>query len=177
MKLFTLFFDLFSKVVLVLLLIMTFTTLPIQAQVAGSSDLFKTLAKNDSLLFDEGFNLCNIQVTEDIVSKDLEFYHDTGGIQNREEFFTAIKQNICSSPDNKPIRKLVPGSLEVFPLYDNGQLYGAIQKGVHQFFIKEPGMDPYFTSSAKFTHLWILNDESWKLKTVLSYDHRSEPAK
>lgn len=173
MKISTSFSILFPKVFLLILLITTFCIQPIQAQVAESSELFKALAIKDSLLFDEGFNHCNIQVTEDIISKDLEFYHDTGGIQDREEFFKAVKENICSTPERKPIRKLVLGTLKVFPLEDNGHLYGAIQKGIHQFYIKEPGKDLYLTSSAKFTHLWILEESRWKLKTVLSYDHQA----
>ena len=172
MKISAPFSILFSKIVLLILLVTAGWIQPIQAQIAESSELFKTLAKKDSLLFDEGFNHCNIEVTEGIISKDLEFYHDTGGIQDRKEFFKAIKENICSSPDRKPMRKLVLGTLKVFPLEDNGHLYGAIQKGIHQFYIKEPKKDLYLTSSAKFTHLWILEDSSWKLKTVLSYDHQ-----
>lgn len=163
----------FSKVVLSLFLISAGCNQSIRAQVAESSELFKTLAKKDSLLFDEGFNHCKIQITKNIISKNLDFYHDTGGIQDREEFVKAIKENICSSPDRKPIRKLVLGTLKVFPLKNNGHLYGAIQKGIHQFYIKEPGKDLYLTSSAKFTHLWILEDDSWKLKSVLSYDHQA----
>lgn len=172
MKISNSFSILLSKVVLLILLMTTSCIHSIQAQVAESSELFKTLAKKDSLLFDEGFNHCKIQVTENIISKDFEFYHDTGGIQDREEFFKAINENICSSPERKPIRKLVLGTLKVFPLEDNGNLYGAIQKGIHQFYIKEPGKDLYVTSSAKFTHLWILEESGWKLKTVLSYDHQ-----
>lgn len=164
---------LFSRLFLLALVITAFHIQPIRAQVAESSELFKTLAKKDSLLFTEGFNHCNIQATEDLVSKDLEFYHDTGGIQNRKEFFKAVKENICSNADKKPIRKLVLGTLKVFPLENNGQLYGAIQKGIHQFYIKEPDKDLYLTSSAKFTHLWILEEGRWKLKTVLSYDHQA----
>lgn len=159
--------------VVFLILIMTVSCIqPTQAQIAESSELFKTLTNKDSLLFNEGFNQCNIQVTKNLVSKDLEFYHDASGIQNRKEFFNAIKRNICSSPDRKPIRKLVLGTLKVFPLEDNGQIYGAIQKGIHQFYLKEPGKDLYLTSTAKFTHLWILKEGDWKLKTVLSYDHQ-----
>ncbi|MDZ7693858.1 MAG: nuclear transport factor 2 family protein [Balneolaceae bacterium] len=110
---------------------------PILAQVAESSELFKTLAKKDSLLFDEGFNHCNIEVTEDIISKDLEFYHDTGGIQDREEFFKAIKENICSSPDRKPIRKLVLGTLNVSPSLKKTEIYMAqFKKAFINFILK-----------------------------------------
>ncbi|NNF19892.1 MAG: beta-lactamase family protein, partial [Flavobacteriaceae bacterium] len=70
---------------------------------------------------------------------------------------------------------LEPGSLEVFPLYDKGQLYGAIQHGIHNFFIREQGKEDRWTGIAKFTHTWLFEDQKWKLAEVLSYDHR-EPS-
>lgn len=142
------------------------------AQIEASSELFLELEEKDSLLFDQGFNECKLTTTESLISEDLEFYHDVGGVQNKEDFFKAIRENICSEGPQKPIRKLVEGSLSVFPLRNGGELYGAIQKGVHEFYIKEAGKDLYQTGSAKFTHVWILEDGNWKLKTVLSYDHQ-----
>ncbi|MUP46224.1 nuclear transport factor 2 family protein [Gramella sp. BOM4] len=144
------------------------------AQENKDSELFTELKSRDSLLFDRGFNLCKIDEFEDFISEDLEFYHDQGGLTtNKADFLKNVRNNICSNPDMKPIRKLVPGSLEVFPLYENGELYGAIQKGVHDFYIKEPGKEMYKTSSAKFTHVWLLENNEWILKRVLSYDHNS----
>lgn len=35
--------------------------------------------------------------------------------------------------DYKAIRKLEAGSLEVFPMYNDGKLDGALQKGFHRF--------------------------------------------
>ena len=137
------------------------------------SALFITLKKNDSLLFDEGFNNCKISAFEHLISEDLEFYHDQGGLTtNKEDFLKNVRNNICSSPDKKPIRKLDPESLQVFPLYQSGKLYGAIQQGRHDFFIKEPGKDLYQTSTALFAHLWLLKEGKWILKRVLSYDHK-----
>lgn len=154
--------------------LLLFTSVFIQtsnAQVEESSELFRELANKDSLLFEQGFNECNLTVTASLISDSLEFYHDVSGVQNRDGFFKAIRQNICSGAPQKPIRKLVQGSLEVFPLNDDGKLYGAIQKGVHEFYIKETGKELYQTGTAKFMHVWVLEEESWKLKTVLSYDH------
>lgn len=155
------------------LLLILFTALPAFAQVPKDSELFRALKKNDSLLFDAGFNNCKISAFEHLVSQDLEFYHDQGGLTtNKEDFLTNVRNNICSSPDKKPIRKLDAESLQVFPLYSNGKLYGALQKGRHDFFIKEPGKELYQTSTALFTHVWLLENGEWILKRVLSYDHQ-----
>lgn len=151
-----------------------FTIASMSAQVGAESDLYKELKSRDSLLFDLGFNQCKIDEFEHFISQDLEFYHDQGGLTtNKEDFLNAVKNNICSNPDKKPIRELIKGSLEVYPLYENGKLYGAIQKGIHDFYIKEPNKELYKTSSAKFTHVWILENNDWILKRVLSYDHKS----
>ena len=147
--------------------------LPVHSQEARDSELFLTLKDNDSLLFDAGFNNCDIKAFEHLIAEDLEFYHDQGGLTtNKEDFLTNVRNNICSSPDKKPIRKLDFESLQVFPLYKNGILYGAIQMGRHDFFIQEPGKEMYQTSTALFTHVWLLRDGKWILKRVLSYDHK-----
>ncbi|QYA25861.1 nuclear transport factor 2 family protein [Gramella sp. MT6] len=144
------------------------------AQVSHDSKLYKDLKARDSLLFDLGFNQCKINAYENFISEDLEFYHDQGGLTtNKEDFLNAVRNNICGNQEKKPIRKLIPGSLKVFPLYENGELYGAIQQGVHDFYINEPNKELYKTSSAKFTHVWILLNNEWILKRVLSYDHKN----
>lgn len=154
-------------------LISLFVALPLLSQEGKDSEIFQALKKNDSLLFDAGFNNCDIAAFEHLIAEDLEFYHDEGGLTtNKEDFLKNVRSNICSSPNKKPVRKLVQESLQVFPLYENGKLYGAIQKGRHDFFIKEPGKEPYQASTALFTHLWLLEEEKWILKRVLSYDHQ-----
>ncbi len=145
------------------------------AQVKTNSELYKTLKANDSLIFEEGFNKCNLNAFENIIAHDLEFYHDVSGItHSKAEFIETFRRNICRSMDNKSKRALIPGTLEVFPLYNNGQLYGAIQKGEHRFF--QPAEDGSSTpgSIAKFTHLWLKEESGWKIRRVLSYDHKPE---
>lgn len=144
------------------------------AQVASDSELFIELVKLDSLIFDEGFNNCNFSHTKELVSDEFEFYHDKMGIEDSKvNFISTLSQNICGNPLVKPVRKLVKQSLQVFPLYNRGKLYGAIQTGNHEFYISKPGEEQMQkTGIAKFTHLWIKEDMSWKLKRVLSYDHQ-----
>ncbi len=158
----------------ILIAVLTFLfSIMSEAQVDRNTELFQNLKKKDSIIFDLSFNRCKISVLDDIISEDLEFYHDTGGITlGKEQFIQSVKNNICSNPNSKPVRELIANSLQVYPLYNNdGKLYGAIQKGDHHFYLKESGkIRP--TVSSKFTHLWILKDNKWTLKRVLSYHHQ-----
>jgi hypothetical protein len=65
-------------------------------------------------------------------------------------------------------------STAIFALYDDGILYGAIQEGVHQFFEKQLDQAEQFGSSAKFTHLWLLENGEWKLTKSLSFEHQKK---
>ena len=141
-------------------------------QLEMSDALYMELKVLDSLLFEEGFNRCRLSVVDSVVSTNFEFYHDQNGIQDKPLFLKGFKESLCSTPKRKPIRKLVKGSLEVFPLYNEGILYGAIQNGIHEFYIKEPEKELYKTNIAPFTSLWIIEKNQWKLKTV--YCHQTD---
>lgn len=155
---------------IVLAIILFFYSLFSFAQVDKSSDLYKTLKSKDSIIFERTFNKCELEKLDPIIAQDFEFYHDIGGIQDREGFITAVKENICTNPGiNK--RRLVKNSLTVFPLKKNNKLYGAIQKGKHTFLQKIDGKMKT-VGIADFTHLWILENKLWKLKRVLSYNHQ-----
>ena len=143
------------------------------AQLPKTSDLYKALKKQDSIFFERSFNRCDIAFLQTAIHPDLVFYHDQGGVQNRAQFLEAVQNNICGDSTHKPIRKVIAESLEVFPMYNNGVLYGAIQTGMHQFYIREKGKPDQHTSSARFTHLYLLDNGNWLLREVLSYDHQS----
>ena len=135
----------------------------LQAQEANHAALSKTLQAKDSLLFTVGFNECKLQQLELLIHQDFEFYHDRGGItETKDAFLATIKNNICGSGKSTTTRKLDKSSLTVFPLYRGAELYGAVQTGIHQF----------NDTVAKFTHVWLLEDNEWKLSRVLSYDHQ-----
>lgn len=146
------------------------------AQVEVQSELYKTLKTNDSLIFDVGFNTCDLSAFENLLTEDFEFYHDKGGItDSKKAFIETFKNGICKSPKFKSRRELVDGSIAVYPLYNNGILYGALQKGVHRFFESANGQPETAGSTAKFTHLWLKEESRWILKRVLSYDHQMIP--
>ncbi|HEY0057102.1 MAG TPA: serine hydrolase, partial [Pedobacter sp.] len=145
----------------------------LRAQINRKSSLFTELKKQDSVFFERGFNQCDIAFLEMTTAEDLKFFHDQSGFQDRTKFLENTRKFICSDPDKKPIRKLAEESLNVYPLYSNGALYGAIQHGTHHFYLREIGKEDQLTSTARFTHVWRLQNNSWKLSEVLSYDHQA----
>ena len=155
-----------------LLIHLLFLAIVANAQVEKSSELYKTIKEKDSLLFNIGFNNCDIIQFKKLVSDNFEFYHDQGGITNsKSEFIQSIENGLCAL-DYKPKRVLDVKSLDIFPLHNNGVLYGAIQTGTHRFYAIEKNKNEYLTSVARFTHLWILENGNWKLNKGLSYDHK-----
>jgi len=145
-----------------LLATLVLTTGLSMAQMERRSELFQILKAKDSLFFKVGFDQCKLNQLKELLSEDFEFYHDQGGIDpSKEAFMETMRNGLCSTGINPTRRVLVERSLEVYPLGDSGFLYGAIQKGVHRF----------GETTAKFTHLWLLENGEWKLARVLSYDH------
>lgn len=145
------------------------------AQVDVHSDLYKTILSQDSLLFQVGFNTCDIHQFEVLLSEKFEFFHDKGGISDKDKFLSDLKNGLCQSPGTyQSRRELIPGSTQVFPLYENGKLYGAIQTGEHRFYENIQGKPERFASTARFTHVWILENGTWKLSKGLSYDHQTD---
>lgn len=143
-------------------------------QVESSSKLYKTILSKDSLLFQVGFNTCDISQFESLLSESFEFFHDKSGISDRKKFLNDLKNGLCKYPETyQSRRELIVEKTQVFPLYENGELYGAIQYGEHRFYEKMDGKQEQFSSTAKFTHVWILENGLWKLNKSLSYDHQN----
>ena len=143
-------------------------SLPGLAQSPKQSDttpdaLFKTVQSLDTQLFD-AYNHCDLAALGALVADDLEFYHDKTGLSvGKAPFIAAIKENICGKVE----RRLVPGSLEVYPLKG----YGAVEIGVHRFY--HPRNPEDGIGEAKFVTLWQNKDGVWKLTRAISYDHEA----
>lgn len=142
-------------------------------QLPENNKLFLQLKTQDSLLFDRAFNRCETEWLNELIATNFEFYHDQSGITpSKEDFLKIMREGICR-PDNPYTsrRELIENSLKVYPLYNNGDLYGAVQQGEHRFYEKGPDGIEKEGSTALFTHLWILSNQEWKLERVLSYNH------
>lgn len=144
------------------------------AQIDKKSDIYKTILAKDSLLFDVGFNHCDIKQFENLLSDNLKSYHDKDGISDKTKFLTDLKNGICNSQNNRQVQRfLVKESTEIFPLYKNGVLYGAVQNGEHKFSEKRESQG----GIAKFTNVWQLENGEWKLTTSFSFDHQADDNK
>lgn len=144
------------------------------AQIDKKSDIYKTILAKDSLLFDVGFNHCDIKQFENLLSDNPKFYHDKDGISDKTKFLTDLRNGICNSQNNRQVQRfLVKESTEIFPLYKNGVLYGVVQNGEHKFSDKRESQGEI----AKFTNVWQLENGEWKLTTSFSFDHQADENK
>jgi len=130
-----------------------------------STELYNTIAHLDSAMFD-AFNNRDISVLQTFLSEELEFYHDFGGVTNYNQNIEAFKKTFAS--DRKLRRELVNGSMEVHPIKD----FGAVQTGVHRFYVTEKGQKEKLSSEAKFVNLWQNSNAVWKITKIISYGHR-----
>ncbi|NND50892.1 MAG: nuclear transport factor 2 family protein, partial [Flavobacteriaceae bacterium] len=81
------------KTILILILILVTAA---HGQVDKNSELFIALKQRDSIFFERGFNLCDIEFLKENIVEDLIFYHDQSGIQNKAQFLENSKKYICS---------------------------------------------------------------------------------
>jgi len=145
----------------------------------STEELTSLIQEKDHLIFDKAFNNCETEVLQTLIHEEAEFYHDMVGKTNgKADFIANMENGLCGgNMPYKPMRVLDEKSNQVFPLYNRGTLYGAVQTGKHRFYAKEGDKEPYFTSVADFTHLWELEDGNWKLKRVISYNHLTKEDK
>lgn len=128
------------------------------------TDLYDTIYLMDSIFF-EAFNTCDTTMSKSLFTKDLEFYHDHGGLTNYDQNLRSIIYR-CNAT-TKVRRELVPGSLEVYPIKD----YGAIEIGRHRFYYRQVGEEEKLDGTFKFIHIWVHKNNEWKISRVISFDH------
>ena len=141
----------------------------------NNPDLFHTIKSLDSIFFNVAYNTCDTTTARKLISENFEFYHDKGGalIDEADELASEIMIEDLSWICKNTHRKLVDNKMAVFPLFENNELYGAIQTGDHQFYKVKNNIPSELEINAKFIHLWILEENVWKLRRVFSYDHQN----
>src|SRR5690606_476647 len=142
---------------------------PLYAQENGRQ-LSATILRLDSLFW-QAYNTCNLEKMADHFTDDVEFYHDKGGATfGLPALLAATRKGMCNEAGSFRLRReAVDGTVKVFPLLEDGAVYGAILTGEHVFYVLEKGKAERLDGKARFTHLWLLQDGSWKMARVLSY--------
>ena len=130
----------------------------------------------DHLLFNAVFEDCQTELLKDMLSEDLEFYHDKWGViaTSAKDFIEGARENCKAQLEgraNKSRRVLLEDSVEFYPMKN----FGAIQSGIHEFYQLIDGSYRKI-ETARFTHLWHFDNSKWKVKRVLSYDHKDVSA-
>ena len=134
--------------------------------------LVDEIRQADAEFFRAFFDTCDVETVRRYIADDFEMIHDKGGFVSRSGAdFVRITQDKCKRQadgiDFLSTRKLVPESLKVYPIQDDG----AIEIGTHTFYAVKPGEPDRLTETGQFTHFWKQENGQWKLSRVLSYDH------
>jgi len=137
-------------------------TQAVNAQVLKTDALYLEIAEMDRALF-EAFNNRDLQKQETIFAREIEFFHDQGGMSTYDQVIENTKRLFAQNLGLK--RTLVPSSLEIYSIKD----YGALEVGEHTFCHVENGRNDCGTF--KFVHVWQKRSDGWKLTRVISYGH------
>jgi len=137
-----------------------FTTNRAAAQTSGP--LFNEIARLDSLQF-AAFNARRLDQLMDYFDPSLELYQDNTGVRNFDEtkkaFGGVFKMGYVLT------RKLIAGTMEVYPIKD----YGAIETGQHSFSHIENGQ--LQTGTFKFMQIWQKKNGVWHVTREVTYGH------
>lgn len=125
----------------------------------SDQELNQQILAADSVLFEDGFNACDLSIWRNKLADDLEFYDDRSGLNADINKEIASFQNKCSAPI-KITRTLLESRVSRL------NHFGAVQIGKHEFY-----EDGKRTGDAEFIHLWELTADGWKVKRVVSFAH------
>jgi len=120
--------------------------------------LYDSIVAMDAM-WEDAYNNCKLEVMENLISEDLEFYHDQGGLlTSKQKLNEALKNNICG----KVKRVLKKGSIEAYAIKG----YGAVEMGQHGFLNNnDQGLPDHYS---KFIHIWKRDNDNWRITRVIS---------
>ena len=130
------------------------------------------IAARDAELFAVVFEACDPPRLRAMLADDFEMYHDKGGVVAlKAEPFVAQYAKDCAARGAKGAwrsrRELLPETLSVHPVPG----HGAIEDGSHVFYERKGDGPEKKVGRARFTQLWTLSPNGWRLSRVFSYAH------
>ena len=136
--------------------------------------LAAAISARDAEFFALAFEGCDPERLRSMLTPDFEMYHDRGGVVARTAAtFVEEYRRSCAArqaPDAwRSRRALVAATLNVHPVPG----YGAIEDGEHLFYERQGDGPERLAGRARFTQLWQLTADGWRLARVFSYGHRA----
>lgn len=121
--------------------------------------------------FWDAFNTCDLARISASLAVDAEFYHDITGLTvGRGKVADSLARGPCGDPKLR-IRRVPDGEIELHPLADQA----VVVIGAHDFYAVANGRERLATK-ARFIDLWQRDtDGVWRLRRIVSYDHRIQP--
>lgn len=139
------------------------------------SALTEAIRARDATLFATIFDRCDPAALRKMVTDDFEMYHDRDGVVSRSgDAFVADYAKQCATwtKDSwRSRRALQDGTLMVYPIPG----FGAIEDGWHLFYERQGDGPEKLVGRGRFTHVWALTPDGWRLSRVLSYAHAPVP--
>lgn len=132
----------------------------LSAPTPAQDDLSAAVRAADASMF-RAFNECDVPAMAEIYADDLEFFHDTGGLDDKARTLEKTR-DLCARQLGLE-RTLVEDRVE--PVAG----YGAIHEGRHRFCHEVDGVDDCGTFD--FLHIWKKEEDGWRLARVVSYGH------
>lgn len=144
---------------------------PAAIQIPDQPELTPIIAARDTALFTTMFDRCDPAALADLVTGDLEFYHDKGGLTATRTAFVDGYAKSCEAakaPDAyRSRRELVPGTMRVYAIPG----VGAVEEGSHLFYERQGDGPEKLVGRARFSMLWRLEGDQWRLARAFSIDH------
>lgn len=141
------------------------------AAIPDEAVLAPIIAERDAALFATMFDRCDPAALADLVSEDLEFYHDRGGLTATRTAFVEDYAKGCEArkaPDaRRSRRELVPGTMKIYAIPG----VGAVEEASHLFYERQGDGPETLVGRARFSMLWRLEDGHWRLARAFSIDH------
>jgi hypothetical protein len=122
--------------------------------------------------FWHGYNSCDLPALGELLTDDVEFYHDQTGLTvGRTAVVESLRRGPCGDPKSRLRRELVSGTLQFHPLAGGY----ALMSGQHRFVVVEPGKPERIGSQAEFMTVWKQDHDRWRMHRILSYAHGPAP--
>ena len=147
-----------------------------EVQIPEGQALTEAIRNVDADLFQLFFQGCDPDRLLTMVSPDLEFYHDKGGVAalSGREFVEGYAKQ-CELRKAKDAwhnrRELILETFHVDPIPS----FGAMATGEHYFYERQGKGPEKRVGKASFAVVWKLQNGAWKLHRVLSYSHAPAP--